>query len=158
MAVVVPLAEELYFRGLLLEHLRRGFGPIAAVVLCSLLLALLHMPAGTMFGAAVLSLLACVVTLRIANVTFNLTNRCRLRCAWCYNPRMATAELPLARLFDWLRAGAAALEPDTAFLILGGEPFLDQARLAECVGRARECFAAEVGDRPADAHPATACP
>jgi membrane protease YdiL (CAAX protease family) len=62
--VLVPLAEELYFRGLLFEHLRQGFSSVAAALLCSLLFALLHLPAGGVLGAGALSLAACLLVLR----------------------------------------------------------------------------------------------
>ena len=62
--LLVPLSEEFYFRGLLFDHLRRGFSAARAVVLCSLLFALLHLPTGGSLGAAVLSLLACLLVLK----------------------------------------------------------------------------------------------
>jgi radical SAM protein with 4Fe4S-binding SPASM domain len=82
--------------------------------------------------------------LTVANLTFNITNRCNLRCAWCYNRRSEGAEIPIAELMKWLSDGATALSEDATFIILGGEPFLDQRRLVECVLGARERFATEV--------------
>ena len=61
--LLVPLSEEFYFRGLLFEHLRRGFSAVGAVVLCSLLFAILHLPTGGAIGASLLSLAACLLVL-----------------------------------------------------------------------------------------------
>jgi membrane protease YdiL (CAAX protease family) len=62
--LLVPLAEEFYFRGLLFDHLRRGFSARGAVVGCSLLFATLHLPNGGAIGAGLLSLIACLLVLR----------------------------------------------------------------------------------------------
>jgi radical SAM protein with 4Fe4S-binding SPASM domain len=83
-------------------------------------------------------------TLRIANLTFNITNRCNLHCPWCYNAPQEIEQLPPAELIDWLRAGAVTLAGDATLIILGGEPFLDESRLLETIGGARECFHGEV--------------
>lgn len=64
LVIIVPLSEELYFRGLLLEHLRRGFGSVQAVLLCSLLFGLLHLPTGAALLAGGLSLLACLLVVK----------------------------------------------------------------------------------------------
>ncbi len=42
--VIAPVAEEFFFRGLLLEHFRRHFGAFFGIALSSLLFALLHLP------------------------------------------------------------------------------------------------------------------
>ena len=68
--VIVPLSEELYFRGLLLDHLRRGFTATPAVLLCSLLFGLLHVPGGGSVLAAVMSLLACLLVLKTGTLTY----------------------------------------------------------------------------------------
>ena len=60
MLILVPLAEEFYFRGLLLDHLRRGFRTLPAVVLCSVLFGVLHLPAEAAIATGVLSLMACL--------------------------------------------------------------------------------------------------
>ena len=62
--LLVPVSEEFYFRGLLFDHLRRGFTAPHAVVLCSVLFALLHLPAGATVVAGVLSLLTCLLVLK----------------------------------------------------------------------------------------------
>jgi len=62
--LLVPLIEEFYFRGVLLDHLCRGLSAVGAVVACSLLFAALHLPAGGALGAGLLSLLACLLVLR----------------------------------------------------------------------------------------------
>lgn len=53
--LLVPLAEELYFRGLLLDFLTRHLGRIAASALGSLLFGLLHQPQGLMVPMTVLA-------------------------------------------------------------------------------------------------------
>ncbi len=60
--VLVPVAEELYFRGLLLDHLRRGLGPVCALVGVTALFALLHV-SSAFLAAALLSLAACLLVL-----------------------------------------------------------------------------------------------
>jgi len=51
--LLVPIAEELYFRGLFLEHLERGFGAVWAVVLCSMLLIIPTFCFGALFPVSV---------------------------------------------------------------------------------------------------------
>jgi radical SAM protein with 4Fe4S-binding SPASM domain len=78
----------------------------------------------------------------IANVTINTTNRCNLRCSFCYNAERATGELPISQIMDALddaRAGAV-LEEDASFIILGGEPTLDLPRLLEAIDRSAALF------------------
>jgi radical SAM protein with 4Fe4S-binding SPASM domain len=81
---------------------------------------------------------------RISNLTFNITNRCNLRCPWCYNPRYVDDEIPVPDLVNWLATGGDALDRDAAFIILGGEPFLDEPRLIETVRSVRERLAGEI--------------
>jgi membrane protease YdiL (CAAX protease family) len=59
LVLLVPLSEELYFRGLLLGHLRQGMATWRAVVFCSLLFGFLHQPSGGVFTAIVLSVVTC---------------------------------------------------------------------------------------------------
>lgn len=68
--LVVPLCEEFYFRGLLLEHLRRGFTTIRATVLCTLLFALLHLPVGGALVAGILSLAGCALVVRSGGLAY----------------------------------------------------------------------------------------
>ena len=82
--------------------------------------------------------------IRLSNLTFNITNRCNLQCSWCYNPQSSGSEIAIPALMHWLRTGADYLDRHAAFIILGGEPFLDQPRLLECIGGAREYFAEEI--------------
>ena len=82
--------------------------------------------------------------LRISNLTFNITNRCNLCCSWCYNPPLAGGEVPISQLTAWLGDGASSLARDAAFIILGGEPFLDERRLLDCVNGVREHLAGEI--------------
>jgi len=75
---IVPLTEELYFRGLLLEHLRRGFSAVHAVVLCTLLFGLLHLPVGAGLVAGALSLVACLLVLTSGSLVYAV----QLHVAW----------------------------------------------------------------------------
>ncbi|MBN1909031.1 MAG: CPBP family intramembrane metalloprotease [Pirellulales bacterium] len=61
LVLLVPIAEEIYFRGLLLEHLRRGIGTVPAILACSLLFALLHLPTGGALSAFWLSIGTCAL-------------------------------------------------------------------------------------------------
>lgn len=76
--LLVPLSEEYYFRGLLLEHLRRGFSAVHAVVLCSILFTLLHLPLGAAVVAGILSLVACTLVLKSRGLGYAL----QLHAAW----------------------------------------------------------------------------
>jgi membrane protease YdiL (CAAX protease family) len=68
LVVLVPLAEELFFRGALFDHLILNVGRIAAVILVSLLFGLLHAPQGTFVPMVALSLILCGVTLAFRSV------------------------------------------------------------------------------------------
>jgi membrane protease YdiL (CAAX protease family) len=76
--LLVPLSEELFFRGLLLDHLRRGFTPRQAVVLCTLLFAILHTPLTAMLVAGSLSVVACGLVLK----TRTLACALQVHVAW----------------------------------------------------------------------------
>ena len=78
MLILVPLSEELYFRGLLFEHLRRGFTAIRATLLCSLLFAILHYPFTATLSAGCLSLIACALVLKTGSLACTL----QLHIAW----------------------------------------------------------------------------
>jgi len=49
-------------------------------------------------------------SLKIANVTVNITNRCNLRCPWCYNAGRTTADAPPSLFADSLRAAGEPVE------------------------------------------------
>jgi len=76
----------------------------------------------------------------IANVTVNLTNKCNLKCGFCYNIRRRTPEMPVSELMDAFEDGREVLEKDAAFIILGGEPTLDLDRLFVALERAEGLF------------------
>ena len=76
--LLVPLSEELFFRGLLLDHLRRGFTPVRAILLCTLLFAILHTPLTASLVAGILSVLACGLVLK----TRALACALQLHVAW----------------------------------------------------------------------------
>ena len=81
----------------------------------------------------------------IANVTVNLTNRCNLRCTWCYNDaKRGGRQMPIQQLMDAVEQGRHVLAPEASFIILGGEPTLEMPRLLQAVDRGGELF----GPRP----------
>lgn len=59
--LVVPVAEELFFRGLLLGHLRETMGVVASIAIITLLFGLVHMHQGLLIQMTLLSLVLCVV-------------------------------------------------------------------------------------------------
>lgn len=67
--------------------------------------------------------------IKIFNVTINLTNRCNLKCAWCYNSERISNEIPVERLISAIDKGKNLFSKDVSFIILGGEPFLDPEKL-----------------------------
>jgi len=77
---------------------------------------------------------------KVANVTVNLTNRCNLRCTWCYNAGRVTEEMPVAAVMDAIEQGREILEPNASFIVLGGEPLIDLDRLLYALDRAGGLF------------------
>jgi membrane protease YdiL (CAAX protease family) len=65
LVLIVPLAEEIYFRGILFEHLRRLWGGVPAILLATILFVLLHAGQGARaaLGVAALSLVCGAITL-----------------------------------------------------------------------------------------------
>lgn len=82
--------------------------------------------------------------LRLSSLTFNITNRCNLNCPWCYNRPGVGSEIAVGALMEWIGAGATTFGDDATFIVLGGEPFLDEPRLREAVSLAREHFPGEI--------------
>lgn len=68
LVLLVPYAEELFFRGFLLDHLARNFGKVAALLATSFLFAGLHAPQGTLVSMLVLGLAAGVAALTTRRV------------------------------------------------------------------------------------------
>lgn len=77
---------------------------------------------------------------RLSNLTLNLTNRCNLRCLWCYNRSRNTEEVPIDVLFDAVRKSRSLLEDEATLIILGGEPFIDPERLCRALYHGSELF------------------
>jgi len=75
---VVPAAEELFFRGVLLADLRRRWGGFGATLLVTTIFAAMHAPTGQHLPMAVLSLLLCGVTLASRSVLWAVA----LHVAW----------------------------------------------------------------------------
>ncbi len=65
---LVPVAEELFFRGVLLADLRRRWGGYGAALLVTAIFAAMHAPMGQHLPMAALSLLLCTATLRSGSV------------------------------------------------------------------------------------------
>ncbi|HPO15012.1 MAG TPA: CPBP family intramembrane metalloprotease [Candidatus Hydrogenedentes bacterium] len=70
LVVLVPFAEEIYFRGLLLDHIATHVNKVAAVILVSVLFGLLHFPQGHGVLLGVCSIGLCVLTLRTQQVAW----------------------------------------------------------------------------------------
>jgi radical SAM protein with 4Fe4S-binding SPASM domain len=79
-------------------------------------------------------------SIRIANVTANLTNRCNLACTFCYNARRKDEELDIQQLMDGIEQSRGLLAEDASFIVLGGEPLLDLPRLLSAIERAETIF------------------
>ncbi len=67
--------------------------------------------------------------LSIANLTLNLTNRCNLRCAHCYNRDHHSEDAPIEAIVAGIQASKRVLDPDASLVVLGGEPTLQPERL-----------------------------
>jgi len=79
----------------------------------------------------------------LANITYNLTNRCNLRCRWCYNSGRHTREVPVETVMAALAGARHLFAADATLSLLGGEPTIDPERLERCLALAEELF-----DRP----------
>ena len=79
--------------------------------------------------------------IRIANITINLTNRCNLRCPWCYNAGRVNDEMPVEQLMEAVEAARSIFDETCSFIVLGGEPFMDRDRLWFALDRAGPIFA-----------------
>ena len=76
--LLVPVAEELYFRGLLLDHLLRNVGRAPAVLLVSGLFGFLHFPQGFAMSMTILSIGLCMVAIETRSVLWPVA----LHMAW----------------------------------------------------------------------------
>jgi radical SAM protein with 4Fe4S-binding SPASM domain len=81
---------------------------------------------------------------RLANVTFNITNRCNLRCAWCYNAGRLSEEMDVDEVFNAIAGAERLIARDATFIVLGGEPFLEPPRLIRTVARAEALFSSPI--------------
>jgi membrane protease YdiL (CAAX protease family) len=99
--VLVPAAEELYFRGLLLDHLRRASNGTTAAILVSVLFAILHVPQERHLPMAVLSVALCRVTLRSGSLLWAVV----MHTIW--NATVVIIRLPIGPAL-WAVAGGSA--------------------------------------------------
>jgi|GEM_PF-6960081 len=76
--LLVPLAEEIYFRGVLLDHLRRNVGTWLGVLICSILFGLMHLHAGILPLMFVFSCIACVPAIKYRSLCLPL----QMHIAW----------------------------------------------------------------------------
>jgi len=67
---LVPIAEEIFFRGLLLDHLARNLGQTAAILLVSGLFGFLHAPQGLLTPMVMISLVLCLTALGSGSVVW----------------------------------------------------------------------------------------
>ena len=79
-------------------------------------------------------------TIKIANVSLNITNRCNLSCPWCYNRKRKTTEMPIEFLMRRIAQSRFMYTKDASFIILGGEPFIDAERLMYAIRKAESVF------------------
>ena len=82
--------------------------------------------------------------LSIANLTLNITNRCNLRCAHCYNRDHSSADAPVGRLVQAIHAAGEIIDPHASLVVLGGEPLLVPDRLMTLLDGCATLF----GQRP----------
>ena len=78
--------------------------------------------------------------IKIANLTVNLTNRCNLKCHFCYNLKRQTQEMEINSLMDSIEDGKDLFTDDASFIILGGEPLLANSRLMTALDRGNKIF------------------
>lgn len=99
---MVPMAEELYFRGLLLDHLRRTSGGPLAVIIVSLIFGVLHLPQGSTLALSMagLSLVLSLATLFSGSLLWSVA----LHSGWNATATVRTLAEPAAR---WVVAGVA---------------------------------------------------
>ena len=70
MLLVVGPFEELLYRGVIQGRLRESFGPLAAILLASLVFALVHVPAYGLGGSGISSLAAALSALFVGSLVF----------------------------------------------------------------------------------------
>ena len=103
LVLLVPLAEELYFRGLLLDVLVRLVGKAAALVASSLLFGLLHLPQGLLLPMTVLAVLLGLTALWTRSVVWAAA----LHVAW--NALAVIRVAPADQRWALMLAGCVAI-------------------------------------------------
>lgn len=125
----IPLAEELFFRGLLYCHLARRLGPWPATGLVSLAFGLLHSPQGTFWAMLVLSLVLCMVTRLTQGLLWAMAlhaawNALSVLLTWPEGPsRLALVGLAVAPL--WLGVALHAIAAPGPRVTAEGQRFED---------------------------------
>ena len=72
-AIIGPLAEELLYRGLIFEHLRRNFGTLIAIVITSLIFGIAHIPQHTFWHTFGASIFMCLSVVAFKNLLFPIS-------------------------------------------------------------------------------------
>ncbi len=122
---LVPLAEEVFFRGVLLDELKRWLGPHWGAGMVSIVFGVLHLPQGTAFPMFLLSLAACVLALRAKSLLWSIA----LHVGW--NALAFTCTRLIGNL-QWYLAGTAVA------LLLGLASWGWRTRLVRARVRATE--------------------
>lgn len=71
-------------------------------------------------------------------ITLIMTERCNLRCTYCYQKAFTSAAMPAATAVAALRSAAAHGAESLALTFFGGEPLLQRPALFEVLHEARE--------------------
>lgn len=117
LVLIVPVAEELYFRGILLDHLRDQMGPVGAVLPVCALFGFLHYPHGMQWVMAGLSLVLCAVVLISRSISWAIA----LHILWNAAAMVRTTVPGQER---WILAGVATLA--AMVLIVAGLVYRDR--------------------------------
>ena len=81
---------------------------------------------------------------RIFNITFNITNKCNLKCPFCYNLGRKTDEIDISSIISRLKEFRPFMAEDASLIILGGEPFINKKRLFTLLEKAGNIFSTPV--------------
>lgn len=109
--VLVPLAEELFFRGALLAFFSRHFGKVPAVIMVSLLFGILHVRSDMVVTMMLFSIALCITVLLSGNLIWAIV----IHVAWNAFSAMNDWAGPDA----WMYLFVAAVATVAAVLLVG---------------------------------------